>query len=56
MRFEVDEIKKRKKKNTQRGRKCQASIPEPEALNSMPVGLGASENASLLAPIPTGKK
>ena len=56
IRIEVDEVKKRKKKNTQRGRKCQASKPEPEALNSVPAGPGASENASLLAPIPTGKK
>jgi len=56
IRIEVDEVKKRKKKNTQRGRKCQAYIPEPEALNSVPVGPDASEDASLLALIPTGKK
>ena len=56
IRIEVDEAKKRKKKNTQRGRKCQSSIPKPEALNSVPAGPGASENESLLAPIPTGKK
>ncbi|KAG2597379.1 hypothetical protein PVAP13_5KG254000 [Panicum virgatum] len=44
-----------KKKITRRGRKCQTFIPEPEALNSVSAGPDASEDASLLALIPTDK-
>ena len=54
IRFEVDEIKKRRKNNTRRERKCQESISK--ALNSLLAGPNASENASLLAHIPIGKK